>query len=351
MAFLDGDLLVFLWTSATIILRSKARILQNTRQIPMKYELQELSETQLTQAQRDYFKPIDAQLAALNYRPELTFRAANYGKNLMRRYSNPADPASCEVVVVEIKAKAGNVEAVRNANVVSFTTRLADAKRLHTRNMPLKSVMDQSPHVIMQECLNTTDFAALKRKHDARAAQLGPALSPTHGADEIFAEMHREHERFVDHQLAQGTCERTPDGTACRITNKVANRGIVNFFNPFAKRMSLVQLLFTALIGAVVPLAGVLRVAPALTLGGPLSSFALFSAPVLAVASCYALAGAVIGLVSGRSSFTWIMIVTYIPVHLVAGWALGWFPYSTVAHLAAHYADQAVQRRKLVLQN
>jgi hypothetical protein len=348
--FPDGDLLAFAWTTAVVVFGSRGQIRKNTRPIPVKYNLVELSETELTEAQREYLKPLDTQLEALNYRPECTFRATNYGQNLMRRYSNPADPASCELTVVEVKSKVGNIETARNANVVCFTSRLSGGRRLCTRNMPLKSVMDRLPHQIMQEFPSLTDLAALKSKHDSRAAELGPSLSPPHGAEAIFGEMQQEHERFSAHQVAQGVLRRTADGTAFEITNRAANRGIINFFNPFSKRISLPHVIFTVLVGAFLPLLGILKIAPAVAAATHDSSLGIFSASTLAIAACYALAGAIIALSGGPDSYTWIMLITYLPAHFLAGWSFGWMPYSCVAHLVAHYIGQARQRRSLVLQ-
>jgi len=96
MAFhLDADLLAFAVTTCTVIFGSKASLQKNTRPIPTRYDLEEIPDAQLTEAQRRYLQPIDEQLGRMNYRPDCTFRAKNYGSNLMRRYSNPADPASC----------------------------------------------------------------------------------------------------------------------------------------------------------------------------------------------------------------------------------------------------------------
>lgn len=351
MAFFpDGDLFAFFWTTIVVVFGSKAQIQNNTRRIPIKYDLQEVPESQLTQAQKDYLKPLDNQLAAMNYCPDCTFRATNYGQNLMRRYSNPADPVSCELMIVEVKSKVGSVETARNVNVVNFTSRLSDGRRLITRNMPLKSVMDRLPEQIMQECPHTTDLVALKSKHDAKAAQLGPAVPGPLGTQEIFKEVQNEHERFSQYQLEKGVYKHSDDGNSYQITNKVANRGIVNFFNPFGSRISIPQVLFTGLIGAVLPLFGILHLAPAVAANYQGISLGFFSASTLAIAACYALAGAIIGLSGGPANYAWIMLVTYAPAHFIAGWSFGWLPYSTVATLISHYVKQARQRRALVLQ-
>jgi hypothetical protein len=352
--FPDGDLSAFFWTTIAIVFGSKAQIQNNTRRIPIKYDLQEVPESQLTQAQKDYLKPLDAQLEAMNYRADCIFRAANYGQNLMRRYSNPADPASCELMIVEVKSKVGDVETVRNANVVNFTSRLSDGRRLITRNMLLKSVMDRLPNHIMQECPHTTDLAAMKRKHDARATQLGPALPGPHGTQQIFKEVQSEHERFSAHQLKKGIYKRSEDGNSYQMTNKAANRGIVNFFNPFASRISIPQVLFTGLIGAVLPLFGILKLAPAVAANYQGIFMGFFSASTVVIVACYAVASAIIGMSGGPANYAWIMLVTYAPAHFIAGCSLldgrlGGFP--TVRSLLwSRITSSKRQRRALVLQ-
>jgi len=350
MAFhLDADLLAFAVTTGTVIFGSKASIQKNTRPIPARYDLEEISDAQLAEAQRKYLQPIDEQLGSMNYRPDCTFRAANYGSNLMRRYSNPADPASCGLTVVEVKVQAGQRQSVRNANSVEFTTRLADGRMVSTRNSPNKSLMDQPPYRIVQDFPNLTDLRELKTKHDALAAKFGLTSSPPYGAAAIFDEMQREHTKFSEYQVEHGVLRRTPAGDAYQITEKVMNRGIRNFFNPFSKRFSVTQAVFSLLLGAVLPLFGILKIAPAVAASSYQHALP-FAGATVAIALCYALAGAILGFACNAQSFVWVMLITYLPAHLVAG-NLGWFPYSTLAFYVAYTVSQAKQRRELVLQS
>lgn len=351
MAFhLDADLLAFAVTTCTVIFGSKSSLQKNTRHIPARYDLEEIPDPQLTEAQRKYLQPIDEQLGRMNYRPDCTFRAKNYGSNLMRRYSNPADPASCGLTVVEIKVQAGGTQSVRNANSVEFTTRLADGRAVSTRNSPNKSLMDQPPYRIVQDYPNLTDLRELKTKHDALAAKFGGTSSPPYGAAAIFDEMQREHTRFSEYQVEHGVLRRTPAGDAYQITERVMNRGIRNFFNPFSKRFSVTQAVFSVLLGAVLPLFGILKIAPVVATSS--SEHALpFAGATVAIALCYALTGAILGFACNAQSFVWVMLITYVPAHLVAGNSLGWLPYSTLAFYVAYTVSQAKQRRELVLQS
>src|SRR5262245_61610127 len=352
MAFhLDADLLAFAVTTCTVIFGSKASLQTNTRPIPTRYDLEELSDSQLTDAQRKYLQPIDEQLRRINYRPDCTFRARNYGTNLMRRYSNPADPASCGLTVVEVKIQSGQVQNVRNANSVEFTTRLADGRVVSTRNSPNKSLMDNPPYKIVQDFPNLTDLQALKKAHDALATKVGGGTrTPPYGAAAIFDEVQREHTKFSEYQVEHGVLRRTPTGDAYQITEKVMNRGIRNFFNPFSKRFSITQAVFSVLVGAVLPLFGILKLAP-LVAASAYEHALPFAGATLAIAAGYALTGAILGFACNAQSFAWVMLITYLPAHLVAADSLGWFPYSTLAFYVAYMVTQAKQRRELVLQS
>ena len=351
MAFhLDADLLAFAVTTCTVIFGSKASLQKNTRPIPTRYDLEEIPDSLLTEAQRKYLQPIDEQLERMNYHPDCTFRAKNYGSNLMRRYSNPADPASCGLTAVEVKVQAGQTQSVRNANSVEFTTRLADGRLVSTRNSPNKSLMDQPPYKVVQDFPNLTNLRELKKKHDGLAAKFGGTCSPPYGATAIFDEVQREHARFSDYQVVHGVLRRTPTGDAYQITEKVMNRGIRNFFNPFSKRFSVIQAVFSVLVGAVLPLFGILKIAPVVATSAYEHTLP-FAGATLAIALCYALTGAILGFARNAQSFVWVMLITYVPAHMVAGNSLGWFPYSTLTFYVAYTVSQAKQRRELVLQS
>jgi len=351
MAFpLDADLLAFCVTTFTVIFGSKASLQKNTRPIPARYDLEEIPDSQLTETQRNYLRPIDEQLGKLSYRPDCTFRAKNYGSNLMRRYTNPADPASCGLTVVEVKIQSGQTENVRNTNSVEFTTRLSDGRVVSTRNTPNKSLMDQPPYKIVQDFPNLTDLRELKKQHDTMAAKFGWTSPPPHGTAAIFDEVQREHTKFSEYQVEHGVLRRTPGGDAYQITEKVMNRGIRNFFNPFSKRFSITQAVFSVLLGAVLPLLGILKIAPLVATSAYQHALP-FAGATLAIALCYALTGAILGFACNAESYAWVIFITYLPAHLMAGTSLGWFPYSTLAFYVAYTVSQAKQRRQLVLQS
>jgi hypothetical protein len=350
----DTDMLIFAWTTAKTVFGSQARMRESKRAIAVHDVLQEVSEDALTKAQKDYIQPFDQQLAHLNYFPTLTYRVTNhrnYGQNLIRRYSNPTDSASCALMIVEIKVKVGDTESLTTSSHVGFRTRFSSGKQLTTRNMSLKSIMDHPPHSIVQECRHTTDMKELKRRHDSRAAKLGPALLPPSGAEAIMEEHQKEHKRFCEYQLERGIMRLLPDGQAYEVTEKARARGIWNHYNPFARRISLPELLLSALVGSFLPLFGILKLAPlaAERLGGS----AIYLLPIrwIAIGVCYVLAGFIIGTISDRASFHWIMLISYVPAHLAAGWTFGMAPYSTMAFLISFYVIRTRRRHALIFES
>ena len=103
----DLDLPLFLWINLKTILGTKKRLRESTRRIPLKYAFEEVPAEKLTQAQKEYMRPMDEQLAALHYFPVATFRITNFnfGTTLHRRYGKPTDPVSCGLSIIEVKAE------------------------------------------------------------------------------------------------------------------------------------------------------------------------------------------------------------------------------------------------------
>lgn len=346
---LDYDLIGFVWTTAKVLLTTKPHLRKNSVPMPVRYHREVVDDPSLTEPQKKYLAPLDQQLLKLNYRPLCTYRVTNYGKNLLRYYHNPADPASCALTIVEVRVNVKGVIAVKNSHSFNFTTRFSSGKWLTTRNMSLKTLMDNPDYRIIQECRHVTDLTQLKKRHEARAASLGVPLSPPNSVEAVFTEGDTEHERFLAHQLQRGILRPNAQGDAYLPTDRAYNRGIRNHYNPFARRLSIPVALFSILIGAVLPLFGILKLAP---LAAEFGSGPLIVSPSwLAVAVCYAIAGLILGLVADTHHYVWVMIITYIPAHLVAGTSLGWFPYSTLAFAVSYFVCQAKRKRQLVLQS
>ena len=252
MFSLDCDVLGFLWTTVMVAFGSKPQLRKNSLPIPVHYHREVIEESALTEQQKKYFAAFDAELSALNYRPMCTFRVANYGTNLLREYLNPGDPANCTVTVVEVKTDVRGLKATTKSCVVSFTTRFSTGKWLVTRNIELKSLMDSPDYRLMQECRNITSLAELKKRHDERSATLGMPLSPPRDVKSLFKEYEEENHRLYGYQVQRGILQLNPQGDAYLLTDKAFNRGILNFFNPFARRLSLTNILFSLLVSAVI---------------------------------------------------------------------------------------------------
>jgi hypothetical protein len=349
----DADILFFLWVTAKLLFGIKARLRRAGRAIPLEEDLEEVPENTLSQKQKNYIEKYDLELARLNYFPACTYRVTNFrnlGKNLLRHYSNGADNASCSLTVVEIRVKVDGVELGKTSSSVTFRTKLADGRLLATRNASLKSLQDNPPYRLVQEYRQTTDLAKLKARHDARAGQLGASVPPARSKDEIFAEHRAEHRRFSTFQLERGIYRPTADGQAYELTDKAHLRAVRNHYLPFTKRVSLREWLLTALVGAVLPLFAILKAAPEVARSLHASAATALPIKFVVIAIAYLLGGLIIGAVSERASLQWILLVSYVPAHLLAGWTFGWFPYSTVMFLASFFVIREKRRRELIFQ-
>jgi hypothetical protein len=350
----DLDLPVFVYSTVRIIGGRKRRSSQVPRALPINPEYQEIAEDALTQTQRDYLKPFDQQLAALNYQPDCTYRITNFknlGKNLVRRYVNPGDSASCSLNIVELKVKVGDVEAVKTGAKVAFTTRFADGTLLTTRNLPVKTLLDQPPGRVVQDCPKATRIAELKRRHDAKAAPMGPAIAPVSGARAVFEEQRREHQTVAQYQVERGIYRLAPSGQEYELTDKAWHRGVLNHFNPFARRIVWPEVVLSALVGSVLPLLTIMVIAPQLRghleAAAPMIQFVT----MVLIAVAYAFAGIIIGASSDWAPFYWIMLVSYVPTHVMAGWSFGWFPYTTTMFVFSFLTMQARRRRNLLFES
>jgi hypothetical protein len=294
---------------------------------------------------------MDTQLKTLGYVPVCTYRVRKLGTNMVRNYLNPADSASCALTIVEVKVNVDGMKGSKHSSSVLFVTRLANGKRLITRNTALKSLFDRPDHVLEQRLPNTTDVRDLKKKHDLLARSLGATIAPPHDTEGILRDADAEHERYSQFQLKNGIYQLSSDGSTYTVTDKVFNRGIWNHFVPLGKRISVPQVLFSGLLGAFLPLVGILKLAPWLAEGTGNAAVGASALSGMAIAACYVVAGAIIGWICDVQKFTWIMLVGYLPQHLIAGWSYGWFPYATVMFLTCFLVGQAKRRRSLILQN
>lgn len=346
---LDWDLVAFFYTLAKILFRSPARLKRNARPLPIRCDYQEVSDRTLTPEQARCFAPYDTQLEAMNYRPACTYRVANMGHNLVRVYINPADVAQCQVMIVEVAVKARQVRGVGHSQTVVFTTRFVDGTVLTTRNMKLKSLMDEPPYRVVQECPNLSEPVKLKRRHDARAAKLGgcPVAPPADPAS-MFRQFQSDHDRFLAYQVQRGVCELDTAKNAFVLSSKAHWRGIRNFLNPFAHRFSLIRFLPAAIAAMVLPVLA-FQVAPNISLAAQRTGFPGAVAAQLAIGASYLVAGAILGYTLERHTFIWVFLLTYVAVHFAAGINPGNFPYSAWAGVVSYYAAQAKKQRKLVL--
>src|SRR5205814_9825093 len=109
-------------------------------------------------------------------------------------------------------------------------------------------------------------------------------------------------------------------GAADEVADKTRARGSWDYYNPCARRRSLKELLLAALVGSFLPLCGILKLAPLATDRLQGTGLSLLPIAGLAIGVCYALAGFIIGIISDRALFQWIMLILYFPATVIARW-------------------------------
>jgi hypothetical protein len=346
---LDVDLAAFLFVTGKMLFTALPGMRRTAPHVPAHYQIQNVPEASLTPAQARYFTPYDEKLASMNYRPVCTYLISNFGKILTRQYVNPAESARCEVAIEELALTVEGKQTFTCSCVIHFHTRLTDDRILTTRNMKLKSVLDNPPYWVLQECPQIDDPAKLKRIHDARAQTMGSAVAPLTDPGRIFKYVQSEHERYSAYQLSVGDYQPLPGEDSYTFSDKVHRRGIRNYFNPLAQGISARRFLPAAFLAAALTVFARLEYAPAAadalrTLGLP----GEFAAQAV-IRLCYIVAGALIGYFLEREIFLWTFLLTYLPVRLFTSGSLGPIPYSALAAGVAWCVSQFKQRRRAVL--
>lgn len=342
----DPDMVVFLATVGRILFGSMARLQQNIAPVPKDYEFEEVPAESLTPEQKAFFAPYDKQLLAMEYRPLFNYRVRNYGSNLLRRYANPTDRASCTVIAVEVKTRVDGVVNRTLASTVSFLTVFTDGTELTTRNMRVRTVLDHPQNYVVQECPYERDLSVLKKKHDARAAKLGVPLAVEMSMPRVFAFYQDQHRRFSEFQVERGTYKRTAVGYA--LSKKAFWRGIRNYLVPFAERFSATRLLIAGIVAIGLPSVTYSRLLPDLAPFLSRASLDVGTSSLLILGASYVIAGACVGLLLEKGQFIWGFLFTYVGVHLVTGWWLSPIPFGLIAGTASHAAAQLLKRRAFI---
>jgi hypothetical protein len=346
----DSDVLVFLATCVRVISATPERVRRQPRRIPADYLLQEAEPEQFTEKQREFFAPYDEKLAAMNYFPVCSYRVVNYGRTLIRRYASPIDPAYCTVMAAEVKYHYQGQERWAPTSQMAFRSDFTSGRSLTTRNMKIKTILDRPPEHDVQECPNVNEPAALKKKHDTRAAKMGVAQSAANDASRIFEAVRAEHKRFSEYQVERGTYTREGDGGYV-VSGKAHWRAVRNHYNPFAQRISPGRLSLAALAATGIPALTYLRIAPTLARALAGSTLGLPIASEIVLGASYIVAGAAIGLLLKRSVFMWAFLLSYVGVHLCTGWWFSAIPFSSLAASAAYSVKALRQQQGLMLQS
>ena len=349
--FGDIDVVVFLATVGQIFASGPAQLRKNVRPLPKVFDIETVRPESLTEAQQRYLAEFDAKLARLNYQPVHTYRAANYGRNLLRSYINPTEPIRCVLMIVEVTVNVNGVRSSNHSSTLEFFTFFADESVLVTRNMRLRSVFEEPPYRTTQECPRVSDPAELRRRHLTRLEQINLVpRSPASDPVAIAKEFQRGHERFCEYQVSRGNLRIDPSANWYFTTAKVHWRGIMNHLNPFVQRFAISKFLPAAVSGITLPILGSEFFAPLIAHSQAMARFPGVELGEMVTLFSFALAGAAVGLFLQKSNFLWTFIFTYVGVGAILGFHSSPLPYSTIAALVGHAVAQWQKTQKLVLQ-
>ncbi len=345
----DSDLMYFTFTVAFTVVAGLGALRRNVRWIPHDYQFKQFRQEELTEKQAKFFAGPDARLSAMGYYPMCTYTVTNLNsRNMVRVYLNPADPARCSVTQVEVTVNTNGRQSVGCASTTHFVTQFSDGRVLNTRNMELKSLMDQPPNKVVQDCGGGASLEDLKRKHDRKAATMGVPVTGPSSPEALFKYAQDEHHEFFNWQVQHGTYVYDAANTRYRATDKVHWRGIRNHFNPFAGGFTWSRFLPAALLGSGVPIVTMMKIVPEAVKTGMLAVVPPGVPDPLTIAA-YAMSGAAVGFFFKRKTFVWELLLTYLPVRLLLGPVAGGYELSLLAGMIAHWVAQAQNRKAQIL--
>ena len=352
----DTDLLVFLYTLGRILFVSPIHLALNgnRRSVPKTIQFEELSPGSLSDEQEKYLQSYDRKFAELNYQPTTTYRTTNFSRTLIRSYVNPLEPVRAIVIILEVTVNVNGIESSAHSCTMEFVTRFTDGTMLMTRNMQRKTLFDDPPYRVTQECPQVSNPGELRRRHLAKLEKLNRTpMSAACDFSSIVKEVEEGHQRHLAFQLERGAYRLNPATDRYETTAKIHWRGIRNHLNPFLhlQRFPRWRFATAALLGIALPVLASARIAPAAANHARDVGLPGFLASGLSMLSAYALAGAVIGYFVRSSNFLWSFIFTYLAVGLIVGFHVSPLPYSTFAASLAHVVAQSAKRRRLILQS
>lgn len=308
LSIMPSDVYLLLTTAAAFLIVGLP-LIRSKVTLRGRMDVAEVSEAELTDVQRDFFKDHDAKLAELGYAPLCSYRLTNLGApNISRMYSHASDQS-----IAVVAAITGGDQDYRAAVVVrEFIHAFSGGGRLITRCSPFSSVMKNPPEDVVQEFPSLSDPADLKARHARAFERLGRLALPPGTAAELFKRAAEHHRRVCEYQVGEGLMTYDAATDTYRATNRMGLVGIANFINPFADNFTVARFVAALLGGLAMPVAAAVfgdRLAAALgTALGLDPALAL----LLILAAAYAEGGFTIGVIFEGKSFIWAFIAGFL---------------------------------------
>jgi hypothetical protein len=188
--------------------------------------------------------------------------------------------------------------------------------------MEHKALLDPLPGSTVQECRAIREPAELKRKHDAKSAELNVHGVKYFEPDTFFDEYRRKYDEFCRHQQSRNLLRPDPRAGVYRATHWTALRGVRNYLNPFADQFTWSRFAIGTLLGAGLPTMAILQPQAVTHQVSTLLSLSMDQSWMAVIVASYLVAGATVGYLFTGKSFVWAFLLGAVPAR-VAGSTLG----------------------------
>jgi hypothetical protein len=299
---------VLAYTIAVTALIALPRILQK-HYMPRELQFEQVPESSLSTAQAEFFAKSDKRMAEIGYMPFTTFRVTNLmGRNLTRAYMNSTEPTFGLVCAIT------GPKGLNSTSFCEFITRFTDGTRLTTRNTEnAGSLFDRMPSDVVQDFRGTKDPVELKKKHDAKLAEMNNGGVEFVDPAKFFTRYQSKHREWCEYQESKSLLRWDATTSQYRLTPWTALRGIRNYYNPLGSHFTVPRFIMGLLLGAGIPTLVLWNPEHTLDVLGRLSFVDPMRTGLVVFPLAFILGGVAIGTIYKSKSFIWGFIASCLP--------------------------------------
>ena len=302
------EIYILLYTIAVTALIAVPRIVKK-HYMPRDLEFEQVPESSLNAVQADFFAKSDKRMAEIGYRPFATFRVTNLmGRNISRAYMNSTEPTFGLVCAIT------GAKGLSTTSFCEFITRFVDGTRLTTRNTEnAGSLFDRMPKDVVQDFRGTKDPVELKKKHDAKLAEMNNVGVEFVDPAKFFARYQAKHREWCEYQETKKLLRWDNMTSQYRLTPWTALRGVRNYYNPLGSQFTVPRFVMGLLLGAGIPTLVLWNPERTLDVLGRLSFIDPMRTGLVVFPLAFIVGGAAIGAIYKSKSFIWGFVLSCLP--------------------------------------